>query len=171
MPRGFSGKPSVHRLPRAVATARVARPPAHAASVHPEPSREWIGLPRTSSPLARTSRSRSRPASLANSNPSYAAALLEVRRRLAGVAGHHCPIAWASSCASSSSTSSPSGASRDVVVSPSSSIYRNYTARSSSSIPAPSSLPVPHRPLHRLRGERADRPIPFPLSFRLGIVG
>ena len=161
----------MHRLPRAVATARVARPPAHAVSVHPEPSREWIGLPRTSSPRALTTRSRARSESLAKWNPSYAAPPLELRRRLAGVAGHHCPIAWVNSCASSFSTSSPSGASRDAVVSPSSSIYRKYTARPSSSIPAPSSLPVPHRHLHRLRGERANRPIPFPLSIRLGSVG
>ena len=107
----------VQNLPGAVpylvvATRAVARPPAHAASVHPEPSRGWIGLPRTSSPRALTSRSRARSESLAKRNPSYAAPPLELRRRLAGVAGHHCPIAWASSCASSSSTSSPSHASQ-----------------------------------------------------------
>ena len=155
----------------AVATRAVARPPAHAVSVHPGRCCARIRSGTSPSTCAPGFSPRSRSVSTANPNPSYAAPPRELHRRLAGVAGHHCPIAWASSCASSSSTSSPSGASRDVVVSPSSSIYRNYTARSFSSIPAPSSLPVPHRPLHRLRGERANRPIPFPLSIRLGSVG
>ena len=164
MAGGSEQKLPSHPLPHAVATARVAPPPAHAVSVHPDRCRARIRSRTSPSSCCPGFPPLARSESLANRNPSYAAALLDLRRRLAGVAGHHSPIAWTSSCASSSSTSSPSGASRDAAVSPSSSSYCTDTARSSSSIPAPSSLPVPHRHLHRLRGERANRSISFSLS-------
>ena len=107
----------------AVATEAVAPPPPGAEAVHPEPPRARIRLPRTSSLCSRTSRSRSRSASPTNLNPSYAAPPLEFRRRLAGATRRHCSIAWARSCASTSSTSLPSHASRGARSSSSSSIY------------------------------------------------
>ena len=167
MAGGYLEKVPGRPLPRAVATARVAPPPAHAVSVHPEPNRAGIRLPRTSSPRALTSRSRSRSASPANRNPSHAARLFEFRRRLAGATRRHCQIAWARRCAPSSSTSSPSSASRDAAVSPSSSVSRNDTAPTSSSIPAVSGHPRRHRAPERLRGEHTLLPDPFPLSIWL----
>ena len=159
-----------HPLPRAVATAAVARPPAHADAVHPEPPRAGIRLPRTSSLCSLTSRSRSRSASPENRNPNYAAPPLEFRRRLAGATRRHCSIAWARSCASTSSTSSPSHASRDAAVSPASSVYRNDTAPTSSSIPAVSGHPRRHRASERLRGEHAHLLDLFPLSNSFCVV-
>ena len=148
----------------AVATRAVARPPAHAVSVHPGRCCARIRSRTSPSTCAPGFSPRSRSESTANPNPSYAAPPRELRHRLAGVAGHHCPIAWASSCASSSSTSSPSHASRDAAVSSSSSFYRRYLRRSSSSIPAPSSHPEPRRHLHCTPGERANPGDHFPLS-------
>ena len=147
----------------AVATCAVARPPRARSSVLAEPPRAWIRCAPSPLTCALTSRSRSRAVEPANPNPSYAAPPRKLRCRLAGVAGHHCPIAWASSCASSSSTSSPSHASRDAAVASSSSFHRRYLRRSSSSIPAPSSHPEPRRHLHCTPGERANPGDPFPL--------
>ena len=157
-------------LPRAVATARVAPPPRARSSVHPEPNRARIRWPRRSSPLSCASPSLARSASTTSRNPSYADAVLELRRRLAGVPGRHCPIAWARRCAPSSSTSSPRGVSRDAAVSPSSSVSRNDTAPTSSSIPAVSGHPRRHRAPERLRGEHALLPDPFPLSIATRVV-
>ena len=153
-------------LPRAVATARVAPPPRVCSSVRPEPNRARIRWPRRSSPLSCAFPSLARSASPARRNPSYAARVLELRRRLAGAPRRHCPIAWARRSASSSSTSSPSSASRDAAVSPSSSVSRNDTAPTSSSISATTRRPEPRRPLLRLRGEPAMPSDPFPLSIR-----
>ena len=155
---------------RAVATEPVAPPPPDADAVHPEPPRARIRSPGISSLLSPHFPSRSRAVEPANPNPRYAAALLDVRRRLAGVAGHHCRIAATSRCASTSSTSTPSHASRNAVVESPSSIYRRYTGRCSSPIPpSPVSL-RPRRPLHLLHGELAHVLDHFPLSIRSRVV-
>ena len=148
----------------AVATRAVAPPPRARSSVLAEPPRAWIRCAPSPLTCALTSRSRSRAVEPANPNPSYAAPPRKLRCRLAGVACHHCPIAWASSCASSSSTSSPSHASRDAVVSPASTKYREHHRRPSSPIPATAVLPVRRRPSLRVRGEHALLLISFPLS-------
>ena len=149
----------------AVATRAVAPPPRARSSVLAEPPRAWIRCAPSPSACAPGFPPLARSESLANPNPRYAAALLDVRRRLAGVAGHHSPIAWTSSCASSSSTSSPSGASRDAAVSSSSPLYRSCLRRSSSSIPAPSGHPEPRRHLHCTPGELAHLNDHFSPSF------
>ena len=53
----------------------------------------------------------------------------------------------------------------------SSSFYCVSTARASSPIPATTRRPEPRRHRHRPRGELENRPVPFPLSIRLGSVG
>ena len=88
------------------------------------------------------------------------------RRRCAIAAAppRHCRIAWTSRCASTSSTATPSHASRNAVVESPSSNYRKYTGRCSSPIPpSPASL-LPLRPLQSLRGEPPLPPAHFPLS-------
>ena len=155
MAGGSEQKLPSHPLPRAVATARVAPPPAHAVSVHPgrccarirsrtSPSTCAPGFP----PLARSELPTRR-------NPSSAARELKLCRRLAGAPARHCRIAATRSSAWTSSTTSPSLASWDALVSSPSSVSLFCTDRTSSTIPTPSSLPVPHRHLHHLRGENA----------------
>ena len=164
---GSEQKLPSHPLPRAVATARVAPPPVHAVPVQPRPSPARIRWPRSSSPLSCAFPSLARSASPARRNPSYAARVLELRRRLTRAPRRHCPIAWARRSASSSSTSSPSHASRDAAVSSSSSKYRNYTAPSSSPIPATSGCPDLYRASERVEGEQPHVPDAFPLSLAL----
>ena len=88
----------------------------------------------------------SRSLSLSATNPSLTASVLELRRDISVVPSFPRPIAATRSCASTSSPSSPSRASRDAVVESPSTIYRKYTGRASSSIPATADLPVPRRP-------------------------
>jgi hypothetical protein len=149
---------------RPVATEAVAPPPPGADAVHPEPPRARIRSPGTSSLLSPHFPPLTRSVLPVRRNPRNGRAELELRRRLAGAPSRPRQIAWASTCASSSSTSSPSGASRDAVVSPASTKYREHHRRPSSPIPATAVLPVRRRPSLRVRGEHAVLPDPFPLS-------
>ena len=152
------------RLPPRCSDRAVARPPPGAEAVHPEPPRARIRSPGTSSLLSPHFPPLTRSVLPVRRNPRNGRAELELRRRLAGAPSRPRPIAWASTCASTSSTSTPSHASRNAVVESPSSIYRRHTGRCSSPIPpSPVSL-LPLRPLQSLRGEP---PLPlahFPLS-------
>ncbi len=149
---------------RPVATEAVAPPPPDADAVHPEPPRARIRSPGTSSLLSPHFPPLTRSVLPVRRNPRNGRAELELRRRLAGAPSLPRQIAWASTCVSSPSTSSPSGASREAVVSPASTKYREHHRRPSSPIPAASSPPRRRRASARNEGEPANRPVPFSLS-------
>ena len=102
-----------------------------------------------------------RPPSLPHAEVIETLALL--CRTIAAVTPRPLQIAAAESFEVVSSTSSPSRACWDTVIAPESTINRSHTDRTSSTVPKPSSLPVPLRPLRSLRGELARLPDPFPL--------
>ncbi len=149
LPRACSDRGAVPSSPRP-APARGVREDKEAPS-----GRALPALPRFSLPLA---------LHLSLFSLRTTETLAHSRRAIAGAPSRPRQIAATGSFASSSSTSSPSRASRDAAVSSSSSFYRNHLRRSSSSIPVPSSLPVPHRHRPHTPGELAHITVPFSLS-------
>ena len=138
---GSEQKRPSHPLPRVVATAAVAPPPAQAVPDQPRPSPariRWPDAPLPSPAFFPLSLALRRPQ---KRNPSRHRVRARRRSAIAGAPSRHCRIASTSSCASTSSPSSPSLASREDVISPPSSKHRCDTDRRSSSIPSsPASL-------------------------------
>ena len=130
----------------AVATRAVARPPAHAVSVHPGRCCARIRSGTSPSTCAPGFSPRSRSVSTANPNPNTTASVLELRRAIAGAPSSHCQIAATRSCASTSSPSSPSRASWGAAVSSPSSIYRTPVVEPRRRNTSPSSPLRPLRP-------------------------
>ena len=127
----------------------------------PRPARDPEAVPRVDKDQAELLSSRPRfPLCLAHSllreRRRDAETLTRRRRAIAGVPARHSRIAMTRRCAPSSSTSSPSSASRDAAVSSSSSFSRINTAR-------------PHRrfrPPHTA-SDLADPPVRFVVSVRI----
>ena len=161
---GSEQKQPSHPLPLSVATAAVEPPPRALSSVPPEPPRARIRCAASPSLLSLGFLSLPCPVSTTKANPSRHRVRARRRSAIAGVPARHCRIAATRGCASTSSPSSPSLACWDDVISPPSSKHcRDPDRRSSSISSSPASLR--HRRLsHRVRGEDAHLPDPFPLS-------
>ena len=170
MPGGYLQNHPGRLPPSSCSDRAVDPPPAQAVPVKPRPSPARIRSPRVSSHCAVTFPSLPRSVAHAKANPSHGRAVLELRRRLAGVPCRHCPIAWTRSCASTSSTTSRKHACWEGPHHRESSDHRIYTDRSSSLISPPSSLLRPRRPSHRVRGEQAELLDPSSLSIAFHVV-